>query len=104
MYTGSSKPRGATLSREVRHAIAYVLLNARKHWRQRHGQAPPVRIDPLSSGRWFDGWRRDAPVDALSPGPQEISPAQSWLLRIGWRKWGLIDPAEVPGRRKPRAA
>ena len=31
--------------REVRHALAYVLLNARKHWRQRKGIAPPVALD-----------------------------------------------------------
>ena len=35
--------------REVRNAIAYVLLNARKHWRERWGHAPPVKIDEASS-------------------------------------------------------
>ncbi len=89
---------------EVRNAIAYVLLNVRKHWRQRHGCAPPVRIDAASSGRWFDGWRRDAPMDALHPSLREVSPARSWLLRTGWRKCGLIDPAEVPGGRRRSAA
>src|SRR5262249_55036490 len=44
--------------REVRHALAYVLLNARKHWRQRNGIAPPVVLDVASSGAWFDGWKR----------------------------------------------
>src|SRR5262245_2264913 len=44
--------------REVRHALAYVLLNARKHWRERHPALPPVRLDEASSGRWFEGWRR----------------------------------------------
>jgi REP element-mobilizing transposase RayT len=44
--------------REVRIALAYVLLNVRKHWRERHGAPPPVRLDATSSGCWFDGWRR----------------------------------------------
>jgi REP element-mobilizing transposase RayT len=85
---------------EVRNAIAYVLCNARKHWRERWGQAPPVRIDATSSGRWFGGWLREAPRDDESPGLCEVSPARSWLLRTGWKYWGLIDPAEVPGARK----
>ena len=90
--------------REVRNAIAYVLLNARKHWCQRWGQAPPVKIDAASSGRFFDGWCIDAPVDDESPSPPDVAPARSWLLSTGWRKWGLIDPAEVPGKRKRCAA
>ena len=90
--------------KEVRHAIAYVLLNARKHWRQRTGQAPPVRIDAASSGRLFSGWSRWAPSAALVPGLQEVSPAQTWLMRIGWKQFGLINPGEVPGGRKRRTA
>ena len=82
--------------REVRHALAYVLLNARKHWRERHGQAPPVRIDAASSGRWFDGWKSGAP-SAGAREPPEVAAAHSWLLRVGWRRHGRIDPAEVPG-------
>ena len=90
--------------KEVRAALAYVLLNVRKHWRQRKGQAPPVRIDAASSGRWFGGWRRRVPVEAWVPGLREVSPAETWLLRTGWKKFGLIDPAEVPGGRKRRTA
>ncbi len=43
--------RALETPREVRNAIAYVLLNVRKHFRERRGQAPPLRIEPLSSGR-----------------------------------------------------
>src|SRR5687767_7131245 len=45
--------------REVRNAIAYVLLNARKH-SAAAGRTPSraFGIDPASSGRWFDGWQR----------------------------------------------
>ena len=83
--------------REVRNALAYVLLNARKHWRERHGAPPPVLLDEASSSRWFDGWRhvpgsREPPRE--SP---EVVPPRTWLLSTGWRRHGLIDPAEVPG-------
>jgi hypothetical protein len=42
---------------QVRNALRYVLLNIRKHFKQRYGQAPPVKIDAASSGSQFDGWR-----------------------------------------------
>jgi hypothetical protein len=83
--------------REVRNALAYVLLNARKHWRERHGAPPPEGLDEASSGRWFAGWRR-AFASREPPGePPEVAPARTWLLSTGWRRHGLIDPAEVPG-------
>jgi REP element-mobilizing transposase RayT len=82
--------------REVRNALAYVLLNARRHWRKRHGVAPPVALDLASSAAWFDGWKRSPPKgEAASPTP--VARARSWLLREGWRRYGLVDPAEVPG-------
>ena len=101
-----------TKPRQVRNAIAYVLCNIRKHYRQRNGHAPPVRIDPASSGRWFNGWNPDVPTSGQNDYPQEfqgpdlreVSPAQTWLLNKGWKQWGLIDPAEVPGGRKRKAA
>ena len=46
--------------REVRNALAYVLLNVRKHWQRARGAPPPVRLDVASSGGSFDGWRRPA--------------------------------------------
>ena len=114
--------------REVRHALAYVLLNARHHFHQRHRRPPPgVRLDPASSSPWFDGWKRSRPPSAeshppsadqspplaLAPPrgpsllratastrskpPREVATASTWLLRNGWRRHRLIDPAEVPG-------
>ncbi len=82
--------------REVRNALAYVLLNARKHWRQRNGAPPPVVLDIASSGAWFDGWKRPPPI-AERKGPRPVAPPRYWLLREGWRRRGLVDPAEVPG-------
>ncbi len=85
--------------REVRSALSYVLLNARKHWRERHGAPPPVRLDEASSGRWFDGWRDGLAFGAPRepPAAPEVAPPRTWLLALGWRRHGLIDPAEVPG-------
>ena len=85
--------------REVRRALAYVLLNARKHWRQRMGAAPPLRLDEASSAAWFDGWRRTprAPDRAPPVGPAAVATPHTWLLTVGWRRHGLVDPAEVPG-------
>jgi REP element-mobilizing transposase RayT len=80
--------------REVRNALAYVLLNARHHWRKR-GTGParsaPV-LDAASSARWFDGWSSRA-VPPAGPPPREpdVSPPRTWLARIGWRRHGLID-------------
>jgi hypothetical protein len=86
--------------REVRAALAYVLLNARKHWRERFGASPPERLDTASSGRWFDGWRRAPASREPPPGAPEspeVAPPRTWLLSLGWRRHGLVDPAELPG-------
>ena len=63
MLDGRYHQRLLRTPREVRNALAYVLLNVRKHWRQRNGDAPPVQLDEASSGGWFEGWR-------LLPRPQ----------------------------------
>ncbi|MBW2397846.1 MAG: transposase [Deltaproteobacteria bacterium] len=39
--------------REVRRALRYVLLNARKHWRERRRTVPPARLDDASSSHGF---------------------------------------------------
>jgi REP element-mobilizing transposase RayT len=85
---------------EVHRALRYVLLNHRHHAAQRrkskqsidHLRAQP---DSASSGRWFDGWR----TTTAPPNPaheREVATARTWLLHTGWRRYGLIDPAEVP--------
>jgi hypothetical protein len=83
--------------REVRNALAYVLLNARKHWAERSRAALPVRLDEASSARCFDGWRRQLFAPLVREPPAVAGP-HTWLLRVGWRRHGRIDPAEVPGR------
>ena len=66
--------------------------NARKH---RRAPRDPGWLDPYSSARAFDGWRgvaRDALTD-LAP----VALPRTWLLAIGWRRGGLIDPDHCPG-------
>jgi REP element-mobilizing transposase RayT len=87
--------------REVRNALAYVLLNVRKHWRQRSGSPPPVRLDVASSGAWFDGWKRSLPSMEKRE-RREVAHPRTWLLVKGWRQYGLIDPVETPGWRRGR--
>ena len=90
---------------QVRNAIRYVLLNARRHvakLRRTKNLPGPVRLDPASSARWFDGWRPGvAREDTPAAFGLRITPAVSrprtWLLRKGWRRRGLLDPGDVPG-------
>jgi len=83
--------------RQVRNALAYVLLNARRHLAKSRDRATlrEASLDPAASGRWFDGWsgRHIEPRDP----PRPVATAHTWLLRAGWRRHGLISPSEVPG-------
>lgn len=80
--------------REVRHALAYTLNNARKHGVRVEG------LDPCSSAGTFDGWR-DVGERLLAALPRApAAAARSWLLRFGWRRHGLIRVAEIPGGRR----
>jgi len=79
--------------REVRNALAYVLLNIRKHRTQR-GLATPPRIDPASSGRWFAAWASEA---LPARDPPVVARARSWLLRVGWLRRGRIEISSTPG-------
>lgn len=87
--------------REARHVLAYVLLNARRH----AARAGSPRLDPASSARWFDGWRRREWEEPLGTRRAPVARARTWLLRTGWRRHGLLDPSEIPagsraGRRR----
>jgi putative transposase len=85
-----------TTPRQTRHALVYVLHNAR-----RHGEAVPT-VDIYSSAWYFDGWRNDHWRRGLDPphnpdGPP-VARARSWMLTTGWREHagGPIDTTEVP--------
>jgi REP-associated tyrosine transposase len=86
--------------REVRRTLAYVLLNARRHLAKSRGirRSATAHLDGASSARWFDGWRPEIArrIEASGVDP-EVARPRTWLLRLGWRRHGLVDPAEVPG-------
>lgn len=92
---GRYHARALKTPREVRKALAYVLLNARKHFARRHRRVPTVGLDACSSGVWFQGWK-SGPYPRPRY-PRETGIPFTWLLSRGWRRHGLIDPAEVPG-------
>ena len=79
--------------REARNGIAYVLCNARRHGLVRRAIARWV--DPFSSAREFDGWKKK--IEARGGLGAPVEEPQTWLLRVGWRRYGLLDPAYVPG-------
>ena len=84
-------------ARYARHALAYVLNNWRRHREDfANGRMLTANLDEYSSALRFDGWTRTfaRPRD-YEPFP--VSPAKTWLLRDGWRRYGLIDPHECPG-------
>lgn len=75
---------------EARRAIAYVLFNADKHYRQIGRE-----LDPFSSARFFrdvsalrgPGVACPSPPGVADPDePAPVTPARGWLLRIGWRR------------------
>jgi REP element-mobilizing transposase RayT len=110
--------RGLRTPAEVRNSLVYVLQNARKHGISASGP------DAYSSGPWFDGWQ-DCPglSDALqrqrvqvetrfaevwcvltgvrgpgrspAPGLKSVEPT-TWLLKIGWKRKGLLSVTERP--------
>jgi hypothetical protein len=114
VFDGRYHSRLLHTPKEVRAALRYVLLNARHHAAaasrhatvMRAGMAG-IRLDPASSARWFDGWKRDrsasggearAAPPSVPPAVQpSVARARTWLLRVGWRRHGLLDPADVPG-------
>jgi hypothetical protein len=84
--------------RELRHVLAYVMNNAR-----RHGLfVGRGRADEFSSFEAFDGWhttpRNPSPPDGL----RVVAPPRSWLRRVGWRRHGLIRLDEKPKGLGPR--
>jgi REP element-mobilizing transposase RayT len=84
--------------REVRNAIVYVLKNYEKHpvAIPDRGTEPTHGIDPCSSARWFGGWAEStvAPED-----PAPVAEASTWLLRVGWKRAGLVQRQERPAAR-----
>jgi len=87
--------------REIRNARAYVIQNYRRHAAAAGRTVDPAWVDPCSSWAWFDGWR-DLPraqlvlAEEARAGPAPVGAAKGWLLRVGWRRRGLVRVDEVP--------
>jgi hypothetical protein len=88
--------------RAVRHAIVYVLGNFKKH-----GQANGAVLDPYSSAPYFPGFAEyggQLPIHAgfrAGAGPPStiavpVAVPNTWLLRTGWIRHGLISISEAP--------
>ncbi len=90
--------------REVRAALRYVLLNARRHAAAAAKKiSKAVRLDPASSARWFDGWKREGLEDLVrddqpyGPRPPRRSTGAD-LAPDG----GLASARPPRSRRRPR--
>jgi REP-associated tyrosine transposase len=80
--------RALSTPRAVHHALVYVLMNFKKHSRT------GTELDPCSSAAWFSGWGRRP--TATHAGAPPVAVARTWLARVGWLRYGPIDPAEQP--------
>jgi hypothetical protein len=82
----------------VVHTFAVTESEKSRHKQNaRHHGLRVAGIDPFSSGPWFDGWSRKIAVAFRFPG----ATAKIWLLRIGWRRHGLIGIDEAPRSASP---
>jgi len=83
--------------REVRNSLVYVINNHRHHAAQRGVRLGPG-FDAFSSAVWFEGWREGRQTwPKPSTGPPPVSPARTWLLAVGYRRYAAPSLAEVPG-------
>src|SRR5260370_27687257 len=89
--------RALKTPREVRNGIVYVLMNRHKH------ASKAMALDPCSSASLFDGWKLPPslapPHESIEGNP--VEPPVTWLVRVGWKRHGLIDPDERPKKPMP---
>jgi putative transposase len=87
-----------TTPRQMRNTLAYVFNNWRKH--RVASKSPGWRVDPFSTAPLFDGWRDGSWLDRERYPPEfehlVVQQARTWLLRVGWRRHGLLDWRQVP--------
>jgi hypothetical protein len=95
VFAGRYHARALATPTEVRNALRYVLLNARHHAHEAGRSLPTQWLDPCSTAASFDGWTRALLLH--EPLDLGTSPARSWLLRVGWRRLGLLESSEIPG-------
>ncbi|MEO8706884.1 MAG: transposase [Kofleriaceae bacterium] len=98
--------RELTTPREVRHALAYVLNNWRRHDEDRPRATRTWKLDPFSTAIDFEGWKElsDSPFLYKPPAGYLgfiVWRPKTWLLSEGWKKHGAISVFDVPGPWKP---
>jgi hypothetical protein len=82
--------------RETRNALRYVLQNGKKHAGEGQEVAVPQPVDIFTSAPWFDGFRETIRFRNLEAVVRPVTDAETWLLRDGWRKHGLLSVHELP--------
>jgi hypothetical protein len=104
VFDGRYHVRALRTPTEVRNVLRYVLLNARHHAADAGRTLDRRWIDSYSSAPWFDGWNTPVRVErhVVLP-PRPTTAPTTWLLRAGWRRFGLLSPDDVPGQRRPRS-
>ncbi len=93
-----------TKPKQARNTLSYVLNNWRKHREDRGERSRSWKIDPYATGWAFEGWKEREGSPFLWKMREEYKPIPvwrpvSWLLREGWRRYGLIGTREVPSAR-----
>ncbi|ACY15048.1 conserved hypothetical protein [Haliangium ochraceum DSM 14365] len=83
-------------ARAARGVLCFVLNNARLHERLK-----PGRVDPYSSGAYFDGWVED--TKSAPDGRAPVAKPKTNMLKNTWRKYGLLGVDEVPEELELRA-
>jgi len=88
---------------QARHALAYVLLNFRKHKEDQQGLASTWLVDPFSTAILFPDWKEleDKPVMwpiRATYDPMIVFRPRTWLLAKAWKLVGSISARDVPSR------
>ncbi|MEE8468931.1 MAG: hypothetical protein V3T22_10765 [Planctomycetota bacterium] len=76
---------------EVKDVLECMLWNAHERGAPRgHRSRPkPGLHDPYASGAWLRGWKRGM-RPPVPEGPTPVMEAETWLLRVGWKRHGLF--------------
>jgi hypothetical protein len=94
-----------TSRKQARHTLAYVLNNWRKHREDGSELAKTWNVDPYSTGVLFDGWKEREEAVVLwrwrdTYDPLVVYLPKTWLLREGWRMYGLVGFRDVPSTKQ----
>jgi REP element-mobilizing transposase RayT len=81
---------------EVRRALVYVFHNHRRH---HSGAGRPSLFDPMSTAAYFGGFTvapRRLRHGFIPPEEPPVATPGTWLLRIGWKRYGALSPRDLP--------